>query len=61
MTVIKYSTSDTEFICLFRNLMAKPSMYNCVGVGGLQVHTLRIVLLLFMKRSQSYYTDLKDI
>lgn len=49
MTVIKYSTFDTEFICLFRNLMAKRSVYNYVGVGGLQGHTLRIVLLLFIK------------
>lgn len=50
MTVIKLLTFDTELICPFHNLMAKPSMYNYVGVGGLQGHAaLRIVLLLFIK------------
>lgn len=34
-----------------RNLMAKPSMYNYVGVGGLQGHAaLRIVCVAFVHK-----------
>lgn len=44
-------TFDLNSFVPFCNLMAKPSMYNYVGVGGVQGHTaLRIVLLFVHKR-----------
>lgn len=49
-TVIIHLTFATECIHPFLNLMAKPGMYNYMGVSGLQGHAaLRIVLLLFIK------------
>lgn len=43
--------------------MAKPGMYNYVGVGGLQGHTALRIVFCFCKLNDqsSYYTDLKGI
>ena len=50
MTVIIHLTFATERIHPVLNLMAKPGMYNYMGVSGLRGHAaLRIVLLLFIK------------
>ena len=48
MTVIKYLTFDTELICPFLNLTARPGVYNYVE-WVVSMAALRIVCVAFVQ------------